>query len=843
MSQDKPTYQQLQQHITQLENSIATLTAQQTDPALSNYQNPQPELKETRTQLHQSEKLAQALLDAVTDISIIVTDPQGLITAFNAGAQELLGYTTQEMVGHQTPMAFLLESEVDQRCQELSRELGRPVDKFEIFMSQARADHVGPRCWTHVRKDGTHLQLRLSMIEITDDDANVAGYLGVGANVTQHKQVATQVKELKQQMEFILGATNTGLDIIDADFNIRYIDPEWAKVYGPTTGKKCYQYFMGRDQVCPGCGIVKALKTKNTAVTEEALVKEKNRPIQVTTIPFQNAQGEWLVAEVNVDITERKQAEQELTDERNFSRSLIETAQVIMLILDSEGKIASFNPYMEDICDYRLDEVKGADWFETFLPKKDQQRVREIFRQAISDIQTRGNVNPIITKDGRLRQIEWHDKALKDTHGNITGLLSVGRDITERITAEAELRQTKKLAEAASQAKTSFLANMSHEIRTPMNAIVGFADVLATEGLTTQQNEYLNIINDAGKNLLSIIDDILDISKIEAGKLDIQIIECSVTDLLHSIDTLLRPKARAKGLDFVISSQPDVPALICTDPLRLSQCLTNLINNAVKFTESGHVHLAVSMATNQDEPLLRFDVQDTGIGIAPDVQDTIFDAFAQADSSTTRKFGGTGLGLAITKQLAIALGGTITLDSQLGAGSCFSLFISPGIELQAQPQPEQSNAHQDIDNVLDPLHPHFTGNVLVAEDNPSNQQLIDILLKQMGLTVTLVDTGRKTIDAATTQSFDLIFMDMQMPDINGYQATRTLRQKGFTVPIVALTAHAMEKDRRLCLSAGCDQHLAKPLSQDRLSEVLSIYLPYAETADSAPLDNSLPQIV
>ena len=701
MSQDKPTYQQLQQRLAQLENLLTKLYADQTDPPPDNQEEFLPWLKQAHTQLYREKETARKHLD-IAAVMLLVLDANANVKHINIKGTEILEYDEKDIVGKNWIDNFVprpMRNDVWAIFNHIMTQGGQSYDKVE--------DHAV------LTKNGEEKLIAWRNVALTDHHGNFVGTLSSGE-----------------------------------------------------------------------------------------------------------------------DVTERKQAERQLRTERNFSQSLIETAQTIMLILDPQGRIVSFNPYMADICGYRLDEVKGADWFETFLPKEDQQRIRKLFKQAIGDIQTCGNVNPIVTKDGRLRQIEWYDKTLKDTHGNITGLLSVGQDITERIAAEQELQHAQKLAEAANQAKTSFLANMSHEIRTPMNAIVGFSDILATEELTPQQKEYVDIIHDAGQNLLSIIDDILDISKIEAGKLDIEITECSVSELLNSVDALLRPQACAKGLDFRVSSQPDVPPVIRTDPLRLSQCLTNLINNAIKFTDSGHVHLTVSLAPDQDEPHLRFDVEDTGIGIALEHQDLVFESFSQADSSTTRKFGGTGLGLTITRKLASKLRGKVTLQSQPGAGSVFSLFIPTGVTLPAQPKPEQSNAPHYTDKDFDPLHPHFTGNILVAEDDPSNQHLIDILLKKMGLTVTLVNTGRQAIDAAGAQTFDLIFMDMQMPDIDGYQATRTLRRTGLTVPIVALTGHAMEQDHKLCLEVGCDHHLPKPFSRDELLEVLANYLPSAKPADS-----------
>jgi len=545
------------------------------------------------------------------------------------------------------------------------------------------------------------------------------------------------------------------------------------------------------------------------------------------------------------EVVDRVKAELAVRNEKDFAERLVETAQVIILMLDIEGRIVRFNKYMKEISGYELKEVQGKDWFSTFLPECHHRRTKELFLNAINDIQTRGNVNTIITKSGEERDIEWHDKTLKDADGKIIGLLAIGQDITIRKQAEDNLKKAKEELEninkqletsircanqmaqeatVANQAKSEFLANMSHEIRTPMNSIIGFSDILSQEVLTDGQMDYVQTIRDSGKNLLTIIDDILDFSKIEAGKLDTEIIECSLEKLLGNISSMLRPKATEKGLDFKVLHKTELPANIRTDPTRVYQCLTNLINNAIKFTENGHVHVIVSLEEIENKPIIRFDIEDTGIGIPANKQKAIFESFSQVDGSTTRKFGGTGLGLTITKHLAGILGGSVTVQSEPGKGSVFSLSIPAGLAVESQPVLGEAKMKEYTQESPETAQEKYSGNILVAEDNPSNQKLIEILLKRMGLQISLVEDGQRAVDATASQSFDLIFMDMQMPVMNGYEATEALRQEGLTTPIVALTANAMKKDKQKCLDAGCDGYLAKPVDREKLSEILSKYL-------------------
>jgi len=381
-------------------------------------------------------------------------------------------------------------------------------------------------------------------------------------------------------------------------------------------------------------------------------------------------------------------------------------------------------------------------------------------------------------------------------------------------------------AEEANMAKSQFLANMSHEIRTPMNAIIGFSDLLADENLTEEQKQDVNLIRESGHNLLDLINDILDFSKIEAKQLKVDKVECSLGRILSFIESTARLIADKKSLDFKIVEKGQLPERIRTDPIRLRQCLINLTNNALKFTEKGHVYLNVSLEYSRDghQAYIRFDVEDTGIGIPREKQKAIFETFVQADGGTSRKYGGTGLGLTISRQLAELLGGELSVTSEVGEGSVFSLAIPAGLDVTKQSR-LNLNATHTSPRKAETEQLAFSGNILVAEDVPTNQALMKSLLEKMSLKVTIVEDGNEALQKALTGQFDLIFMDMQMPHMDGYQATRELRAQGITTPIVALTANAMIGDGQKCIEAGCDDYLTKPIERRELRRIAAKYLP------------------
>jgi len=434
----------------------------------------------------------------------------------------------------------------------------------------------------------------------------------------------------------------------------------------------------------------------------------------------------------------------------------------------------------------------------------------------------------MIWPDGSEHWVDGHGRVYfegQDADRHPVRFIGVNTDITERKRIEEELQLAKQAAESASEAKSQFLANMSHEIRTPMTAVLGFTDLLVqADASPEEQREYLDIVQRSGKGLLQLIDDILDLSKIEAGKVTLESVECSPYQIVEEILSLMRVHAEEKRLHLEACYHHSVPLTIRTDLARLRQILLNLVGNAIKFTEQGGVRILVSLQDGAPGSRLRFAVSDTGIGISSEHVAEIFHPFHQADASLTRRFGGTGLGLTISRRLAWMLGGEITVHTELGKGSTFTLSISTNVDAErAVPQPAP------VRREVSSLPASLRGRVLLVEDTPASQFLIQKILTKVGLEVVSAADGEEGCRMAQRSSaegrpFDVILMDMQMPGVDGYEAARRLRQQEWQRPIIAITAHAMSGDRERCLAAGCNDYLAKPISRDRLVETLSRYV-------------------
>jgi len=671
----------------------------------------------------------------------------------------------------------------------------------------------------------------------------------------------------------------------------------------------------------------------------------------------------WVTALLSL---QHMRSEEALRVERNFVVTILDTVDALVMVLDPQGRIVRFNRACEQMTGYAFEEVKEKPFWDILLAPEERVSVSKGFARLGVEHAPSPRENVWVTKDVQRRLIAWSNTALRRDTGDPMYFIGTGIDMTQRKRVEAELQRAKEAAEAAADAKSEFLAIMSHEIRTPMNGVTGMTHLLLDTVLTSEQREYVDTIRRCSEALLTIINDILDFSKLDAGKMELETLDFELRTVVEDVLELLAEQATAKGLELICKVDADVSAWVQGDPGRLRQILTNLVGNAVKFTENGEivVHVRHDVEKTPGDHI-RFAITDTGIGIAPAAQAKLFHAFSQADSSTSRKHSGTGLGLAISKRLAAAMGGSIGVDSQTGQGSTFWFTahlparpthpkVTPPdlsilrrarllciddnathrvcLETQLQAWGMEMDGVADgasglaqlraacraarpYDLVLvdrqmpgmdgialarvikdDPdltavplvlltsfaclgqltevqrlgfvasvtkpirpahlfaclamvlghaaptpsepstLHPspteiHATtrAKVLVVEDNIVNQKVAVKLLEKWGCHVDVAANGREALKVLTHAAYDCIFMDCQMPEMDGFEATRVIRQReaqtGGRVPIVAMTANATQSDRERCLAAGMDDYLSKPIEAAILHAVLQRYVP------------------
>lgn len=588
------------------------------------------------------------------------------------------------------------------------------------------------------------------------------------------------------------------------------------------------------------------------------------------------------VKERDAEIAVRKKVEESLTNSERRLADILNLLPDATFAIDLDGRVILWNRAAEELTGVTAKDILGMRDYQYAIPFYGSRRPI-LIDLALSPNASVADCYPVIERRNGILIGEAYTRSIKgneaylfavaaplcDSKGKIVGAIESIRDITDRKRAEEELTRhrdhleelvkartvelnaAKEDAVAASRAKSDFLANMSHEIRTPMTAILGYADMLLGDAHSQEEIDAINTIKRNGDHLLTVINDILDLSRIEAGKENIEFIPCSPIALVAEVESLMRVRATAKNLSFKINYTGPIPETIRSDPMRLRQILINLIGNAVKFTESGGIQLTVQLTDSLQghAKALKFEVRDTGIGISEEQIGKLFQPFTQADSSITRAFGGTGLGLAISKRLANKLGGDITVSGVVGVGSLFTLTIDPGPLEGVKFVENPNHAFREPKTGSEPtaiaqLPPHC--NILLAEDGIDNQALLSFFLKRAGATVAVADNGEDAVNqvlatleggGSESAAFDLILMDMQMPIMDGYEATRRLRQAGFRGPILALTAHAMTEDRQKCLDAGCNDHISKPVKRDAFLQVVMTYLG-EEASPEAPREKT-----
>ena len=565
------------------------------------------------------------------------------------------------------------------------------------------------------------------------------------------------------------------------------------------------------------------------------------------TISRFSLEGKTILQATVRDITEKKRSEEALKESRQQLEQIINFLPDAILIIDMEGRVKVWNQAMEQMTGVRASDIVGKGNYEYALPFYGKRRpvmvdfmlsserefpyLYDIIQKDINRLTAETWV-PVL--QGEKRYLYVLATPLYDTNGNLAGSIESMRDITDRKQIELNLLYAMESAEAATRAKSDFLANMSHEIRTPMNGIIGYTDLALKTDLSAKQYEYLHMIETSAKSLLEIIDDILDFSKIESGRLEMEVTEFRLDGVMNHLVQLHSVASANKGIELLVSIAPDVPRALMGDPLRLGQVLANLANNAVKFTEVGQILINVELESRDDRKcVIQFSVRDTGIGMTEEQVAKLFHAFSQADVSITRRYGGTGLGLVISKRLVEMMNGDIHVESLFGVGSTFIFTATFALPLEEQgigrikPREMFRTKEPYSDDIRNTLEPTKKNRVLLVEDNIINKRLAIEIMHGFGMFVEVADNGQEAVEAVSKSEYDLVLMDVQMPVMGGYEATRLIRGNArfASLPIVAMTANAMKGAEEECLAAGMNDYVSKPIDSDRLFRVLNRWLP------------------
>lgn len=776
----------------------------------------------------------QDMLTRIIDglsVPAFVLSQDHLVTHWNRACEKLTGIKADSVLGTQKHSRFLGDDRgltladwiLNQApADEIEAVYGASLQRSDLLKDALEAQRFFPQ----LGKSGKWLAFTAAPLR--DRQGNLTGAIQTLHDITQRRQDEETLKTMLHTVEKLLERAPFGLVLVDKTRKIHRANQVALQILGKRSeelvGKACCGILCGVDR--PACPV---LHEGHTFEGERISIRgPEGRPITILKNAFPILlEGQEMLVEAFVDITEMERAQEQIRRQSAKLSSMIAGMQEGVVFADTEDTIVEVNPYFLKMVGKTSEELLGKKLADVH-PLQVQSRIKQLIRTFRED----SNSRPVVIQRelfGRI--VEMRIQPIYYDDGTYAGVLTNLIDVTELVRA-------KEMAESANRTKSQFLANMSHEIRTPMNAVLGFCELLAATSLDEEQADYVNVIAGSGRNLLQIINDILDFTKIEAGKLTIEKTQFALEPFFRHIEQMMRPIANQKGLDFEFFKGDKLPEVIETDPTRLNQCMINLLGNAIKFTESGYVHVTLGWEERPGEQgRLCIDIEDTGIGIPKDKQRVIFESFTQADVSTTRKFGGTGLGLAITRRLIHLMGGELFLQSRPGQGSIFTVVLP--VSLTNAPFQKELDFGSDTrmpeysagirsDRVLF-CHPEggeeeMITRVLVAEDSRASQTFMKKLLERYGLEVTLTANGKETVRMVMRKEYDLIFMDMEMPVMNGYQATGILRKQQIKTPIIALTANALQGDREKCLAAGCDDYLSKPVKAEELAQILEKYL-------------------
>lgn len=758
-------------------------------------------------------EINEFLLTALASIGdgVIATDVKGTILYMNASAAEISGWNAAEAVGESIDKIFPI---INSRTGETMESVISRVKKANHSIGLEKDSAL-------VTKGGGTRYISANSSPIFTSEDNMSGIVIVFRDITLHIQKEEKlIRSNKSQIKMIENFPML-LGLSDEHQKCSYLNKHWLEFTGmkkeEALGFGWLNAFHPEDRD-------KWINTYCEAFAKRASFRIESRIrrhdgvyrwMMSESTPYYNLEDEFAgYIGVTYDIADRKAAEKALMESEEKYRSLFHAAadsiylQEVIEDSDKISRIVEANEVMCKRLEYTREEILNL--YISDIAKKDNKEFRDGILKQLKNKQQHTFQTSHITKSGKEIPVEVNAHYI-----NMDGkkyILCFARDITERRNAENQLRRAKEAAEAANRYKSDFLANMSHEIRTPINGIVGMIDLTLLTDLNSEQQENLAVAKTCANSLLRLINDILDFSKMEVGKLNFQNVSFNMRGLVEETVKVHTSSAMKKGLKLNYTLSENMPEILMGDPNRLQQVLNNLLNNSIKFTTEGEVVLSINkIATEGEYAVLRFDVADTGIGIVEEDKPRLFKAFSQIDRSVTRNHGGTGLGLAISKQLVEAMGGSMWVESEGGAGSIFHFTVKfiEGGEIT-----EKLSQQISIKKEAKPIK------VLLAEDDYVNQIVLKKMLKEKGYDIDVANNGKEALALHGQKNYDVILMDIQMPELDGIEAAKTIRQREASnqraTPIIAITAYALKGDREKFLVLGMDEYISKPVEMQAL---------------------------
>ena len=759
--------------------------------------------------LWESNNKLNAILDNIP-AHIALKDTNYKYLYINKAVEDYFGLKKENIIGH--PSEALFADEFTQKMIHetdcLVSETGQPVEYEFVEQKYQR---------TFLRKKSP----------LFDESGSIYALCVFALDITDAKAIAQQPHEKDLIWKFAIESVGDGLWDWNIQTNDIYFSSIWKEMLGYHQDELMNTIDTWQD----------LLHTEDKASANKTLQQYLNGNTDYYRNEFRlrckNGLYKWILARgmvinkdtdgkplrmigTHTDISLRKETERQLT----LSDTALNMINQGVVITDSERQITWVNKAFEELTGYDKTEILGKSYRFLLGPLSAPETIEQI-KIALDEQKKFFGEILNYRKDGTPFWRELTILPIFDAQAKLTNFMSISRDITQQKKLVSRLRKGQEQAEHANQVKSQFLAMMSHEIRTPLNAILGMQDLLVNTPLNTQQAEYLKHAAEGGALLLRLINDILDLTKVESGKLELETLDFDAASFVEVCMQLLAPKAQEKGLELHTIIAPEVDTWINGDPYRFRQIILNLVSNAIKFTEKGSVTVKLSADSSSDKTcLLLVEVIDTGIGIPEDLQSGLFEVFVQADPSDTRKYGGSGLGLAISKRLINLWGGQIGLDSTPFVGSRFWFTVGT---LAAKPkQTLMIKAQQEDTNTANT----FCAHILLVEDSLINQAVMAAMLRNAGHLVDLADSGTKGIEAASEKNYDIILMDVSMPDMSGMEATAIIRQLGggaASVPIIAITAHALAGYQEMCLASGMNGYATKPISQKDLLALVTTW--------------------